>query len=129
MPEAVESKSSQILRWMEIPRHPNVFALGNFARQVTFASQQTRAFNLIWALCRENRIQAGSRVGIVGAGLAGMTATVAALAKQCEVHLFEKASQPCPLQRGNDIRFVHPNILSWPAPRSMMRNTVLSRNS
>lgn len=106
--------ASQLIRWMEVPGQPHVFALGNFARQVTFASQQARAFNLIWALFKENRLAPRQRVAVIGAGLAGLTATVAALAKECYVDLFEHASQPCPLQRGNDIRFIHPNILRWP---------------
>jgi len=37
-----------------------------------------------------------------------MTAAVAALAKGCYVDIYEQASQSCPLQRGNDIRFIHP---------------------
>jgi hypothetical protein len=106
--------ASELIRWLEVPRHPNVFALGNFGRQVTFSAQQTRAFNLIWALFSTNRLAAGSQVGVVGAGLGGMTAALAAHAKGCQVHLYEQASQTCPLQRGNDIRFIHPNILRWP---------------
>ncbi|HSL55866.1 MAG TPA: hypothetical protein VK868_15785 [Pyrinomonadaceae bacterium] len=77
-----ESVASKLIRWMEVPGQPHVFALGNFARQVTFASQQARAFNLIWALFRENRLAAGQRVAVIGAGLAGLSATVAALAKE-----------------------------------------------
>ena len=119
----LDSIASQLIRWMEVPRQPHVFALGNFARQVTFASQQARAFNLIWALFKENGLAPGQRVAVIGAGLGGLTATVAALAKECYVDLFEHASQPCPLQRGNDIRFIHPNILRWPDEGSEMART------
>jgi hypothetical protein len=114
MAAANDSIPGELIRWMEVPRHPNVLALGNFGRQVTFSAQQTRAFNLVWALFSTNRLAAGSRVAVVGAGLGGMTAALAAHAKGCDVHLYEQASQPCPLQRGNDIRFIHPNILRWP---------------
>ena len=110
----VKTLPAEILRWMEVPGQPNVFALGDFARQVTFASQQTRALNLIWALFQTNRLSSGHRVAVVGAGLGGITAAVATLARGCSVDLYEQASQPCPLQRGNDIRFIHPNILRWP---------------
>ena len=125
MPTAqdTDSLARELIRWMEVPQHQGVYALGNFGRQVTFASQQTRAFNLIWALFRANRLATGQRVGVVGAGLAGMTAAVAALAKGCEVHLYEQASQTCPIQRGNDIRFIHPNILRWPDPVSETTQT------
>ncbi|HJP93632.1 MAG TPA: hypothetical protein VJ875_16860 [Pyrinomonadaceae bacterium] len=115
--------ASELIRWMEVPRQPHVFALGNFARQVTFASQQARAFNLVWGLFKANRLTAGQRVAVVGAGLGGLTAAVAALAKECYVDVFEHASQPCPLQRGNDIRFIHPNILRWPEDGSEKANT------
>jgi hypothetical protein len=121
--EQPESVASKLIRWMEVPGQPKVFALGNFARQVTFASQQARAFNLIWALFKENRLASGQRVAVIGAGLGGLTATVAALAKECFVDLFEHASQPCPLQRGNDIRFIHPNILRWPEDGSERDDT------
>lgn len=123
MTSPTEPNPSELIRWMEVPRQPQVFALGNFARQVTFASQQTRAFNLIWALFRANRLAEGQRVAVIGAGLAGMTAVAAALAKGCHVDLYEQASQPCPLQRGNDIRFVHPNILRWPEEGSERAST------
>lgn len=123
MTTPADSIPGELIRWMEIPRQQQVFALGNFARQVTFASQQARAFNLIWALFRTNRLAEGQRVAVVGAGLAGMTAVAAALAKGCEVHLYEQASQPCPLQRGNDIRFIHPNILRWPEEGSETAST------
>jgi hypothetical protein len=108
----------EILAWLELPKHPSVFALGCFARQVTFASQQTRALNLVWALFKTGRLVAGQRVAVIGAGLAGLTAVVAALTKGCAVDLFDQASQPCPVQRGSDNRFIHPNILRWPDPIS-----------
>jgi hypothetical protein len=109
-----QSDANDLIRWLEVPQHANVFALGNFARQVTFASQQSRAFNLIWALVETNRLTTGSSVAIIGAGVGGLSAVAAALVNGCKVDLYEQASQPCPLQRGNDIRFIHPNILRWP---------------
>jgi len=111
---ATQTEANDLIRWMEVPHYPNVFALGNFARQVTFASQQTRAFNLITALFETNRLKSGSCVAVVGAGVGGLSAVAAALENQCSVDLYEQASQPCPMQRGNDIRFIHPNILRWP---------------
>jgi hypothetical protein len=52
-----------------------------------------------------------------------LSAAIAALAKECYVDLFEHASQLCPLQRGNDIRFIHPNILRWPEAGSERDDT------
>jgi hypothetical protein len=113
--------AQEIVDWFEIPyegltphERSAVFALGNFGHQVTFSAQQTRAFNLIWGLFETGRLKPGDHVAVVGAGLAGLSAAVAALNKDCQVDLFEQASQPCALQRGNDIRFIHPNILRWP---------------
>ena len=106
----------ELLSWFEVPTWQNVFVLGSFGRQVTFASQQTRALNLVWALAETKRIKEGHRVAVVGAGLGGLTAAAGFLKQKCLVDLYEQASQSCPIQRGNDIRFVHPNILSWPEP-------------
>jgi hypothetical protein len=111
---SADTVAADLLRWMEVPQHPNVFALGTFGRQVTFASQQTRALNLIWALAETGRLERGNQVAVVGAGLGGLMSVTAAHAAGCSVHLYEKASQACPVQRGNDIRFIHPNILNWP---------------
>lgn len=114
-----------VLSRMEDPEFPGVYVLGCFASPVTFSSQQHRAFNLIWALFETGRLKKNDRIAIVGGGLAGMTAAAAAVLKECQPTLIERASLLCHLQAGNYVRYLHPNILSWPEPGSTKDYTSL----
>ncbi|MDM0037046.1 tetratricopeptide repeat protein [Variovorax sp. J22P271] len=93
--------------------YPGVYFLGPTASRVSFASQQRRALNLIWAL-NEARKLSGLTVGVVGGGLAGMTAAAAAIACGADVWLFDAGQRLCWTQRETDIRYVHPTINFWP---------------
>ena len=55
---------------------------------------------------------------MVGAGLAGITAAFAAHQLDATVSIFESKSVPLHLQRGSELRFIHPHILDWPAADS-----------
>ena len=107
--------SQNILESMAVPGLEDVYLIGGFASRVTFYAQQHRAFNLIWALFEEGMLKTGREVGIVGAGLSGMTAAVAAAQKGCKVTLLEKAYHLMNIQRGNSTRFIHPRIYDWPS--------------
>src|SRR5215216_2027340 len=84
------------VRWAKIldlfaaPKRPSIYILGSFAKRVTFYSQQVRALNLIDALCKTGVVSEDSRVGIVGAGVAGVTAAVTAARRGLSVTLVEK---------------------------------------
>src|ERR1017187_8874394 len=82
-------------------KFPNVYVLGCQQRPLTFHSQQHRAFNLIWALMSRGKLAPKQRLGIVGGGLAGMTAAAAAMSKGVYVKLIEQHSegQCCNLER------------------------------
>lgn len=113
-------------RWREllaqfgVPSQPGVYVLGCFARHVTFYSQQVRALNLVDALCCTGTLRKGARVGIVGAGLSGLTAAAGALVRGVDVHVFEKAGDPKAstgrmlLQDGCDERWIDPFVYDWP---------------
>jgi cation diffusion facilitator CzcD-associated flavoprotein CzcO len=98
--------------------YPNVYWIGRKARWVTFHSQQLRALNLVWALAKTNQLGPGTRVTVVGAGLAGITAAYAAWQSGAEVTLFEKTTEPLHLQRGCRLRVVHPTIIEWPSKKA-----------
>ena len=66
-----QSVSHLILDRASIPSMSDVYLLGCFASNVTFHSQQRRAFNLIWALFEEGRLSSGKKTAVVGGGLAG----------------------------------------------------------
>jgi ABC-type uncharacterized transport system substrate-binding protein len=115
-----------ILDVMHVPRLKNCYVLGSFARRVTFADQQRRALNLIWAATSSGRLKRDDRLAIIGGGLAGVTAAVAARAVGVKhVILIEKYTQLLPLPRGNKTRYIHPNIYDWPQPGWFKEQTEL----
>jgi hypothetical protein len=119
-PRTDDERWSELLKRMAVPNHTGVYVLGCFARHVTFYSQQVRAMNLIDALCKTGTLMEGSVIGVVGAGLAGLTAAAAALQRGLSVHLFEKDANPqadpgrMPLQTSSDEREVDPFVYDWP---------------
>src|ERR1700729_4246882 len=88
-----------IVRLSQVPGFERAYLLGSFSQRVTFSDQQTRAFNLIWALFERGRLKPLDRVVVVGAGLAGLTAAAAALSKSCRVTLVERYPHRMQLQR------------------------------
>jgi hypothetical protein len=95
----------------------NLFILGSFARHATLYSQQVRALNLIWALDSENGSGSGlksQKIGIVGAGAAGITAATAAAIRGAQVWIWEKLQEPMELQQNNRQRWLHPTLYDWP---------------
>ncbi len=111
---------SAILLSSRVPDHRNAFAIGPFASRVSFASQQRRAFNLIWAI-DEDLKKAGDRDGlsdkeivIVGAGLAGLTSAYAAAAYGANVWVFERQWSLLETLASASHRDIHPTINFWP---------------
>lgn len=93
----------------------SAFILGSRERRVTLYDQQRRALNLVWALFKTGKLATGQSVAILGGGLAGLTASIAACSKGCHVQLFERRSKLLETFAGCSTRFVHPNLLSWPS--------------
>lgn len=92
---------------------PPVYAVGLVASRITFADQQRRAINIIWALLSEGRVSKGDQIAVIGGGIAGTTAAVYALQQGLCVTVFEKHGDSFPIQQGSG-RWVHPNIYEWP---------------
>src|SRR5438105_3097857 len=119
-PRTDDERWKELLRLMAVPNHAGVYVLGCFAQHVTFYSQQVRALNLIDALCKTGKLAEGDSIGVVGAGLAGLTSAAAALRRGLFVHLFQKEGDPqtdpgrMPLQMNSDERWVDPFIYDWP---------------
>lgn len=93
---------------------PGVYFIGPYGRRVSFASQQRRALNTVWALVATDRLAPGARVGVIGAGLAGVTAATALGARGMRVFLYEEKANALNLQIQTTHRFVHPSINFWP---------------
>lgn len=90
-----------------------VFAIGVTESGVTVASQQKRAIHLVDALIRCDRLAAGSRVAVIGAGAAGLSAAVRAAHAGCRVTVIERDAEILATFRGSD-RLLHPNLYRWP---------------
>lgn len=122
--QAAQSTKS-LLSFFLAPGRKKTYVLGCFARRVTFASQQTRACNLILLLKAAGQIDDKSHVCIVGAGLAGLTAAAMARRVGAKVTLLEQSAGPMSMQLGNFVRFIHPHILLWPQEGTGVETTAL----
>lgn len=107
--------AQEVIELLEVPDWKGVFVLGSFARYVTLYSQQVRALNLIYSLHQAKRLGIGTNVAVIGAGAAGLTATIAAARLGARATLLEKLDGPMGLQRNSQERYVHPHIYDWPA--------------
>jgi hypothetical protein len=103
---------------MHVPHYDGVYFINRAATRVTFHSQQQRALNLAWALSECGKLGKDVNVAVVGAGLTGLTFAFAAAEKEATVTLIEEKRIPLYLQRGCQLRFIHPNIYEWPDPIS-----------
>jgi threonine dehydrogenase-like Zn-dependent dehydrogenase len=112
-----QDRAAAVLEHMRVSGpYPNTYFIGSKSIRLTFLSQQVRAFNLIWAL-QEKRCL-GKSVAVIGGGLAGMTAALAAQEAGAAVTLYERKADLLHLQRGCQLRFIHPNVYDWPDPES-----------
>lgn len=102
------------LRSARIDGNDRLYTIGPFGSRVSFASQQRRALNTVWALEQQGTIKAGDRVAVIGAGLAGVMTAVALAARKCVVHLYEREAAVLQLQQNTTHRFVHPTVNFWP---------------
>jgi hypothetical protein len=102
---------------------PNVYYLGPFARRVSFASQQNRALNLVWALHKKEKFRSNDRVAVVGAGIAGVTAACALRAHEATVDIFDRTLVPMSRQMNAHHRMVHPNVNFWPEAGGLLPTT------
>jgi putative NAD(P)-binding protein len=114
-PATSDARRIELLRLFAVDGYTNVFILGSHARYVTVYNQQVRALNLVAALAKTGRLSACSRVGIVGGGIAGLTAAAAAAqAGSGHVEVFENEPSLMRLQWNSEKRFIHPHIYDWP---------------
>ncbi len=93
--------------------------LGGLHEQyVTIAAQQTRAFNLAWALKSHGGFppDRAPAIAVVGAGAGGATFAVAAQQWGAEVTVFDEHEEPISAQRWSRDRHLHPHLLAWPSP-------------
>src|SRR5262245_10695760 len=109
--------AADLLPYFRLSPFKHAYVLGSFASRVTIYSQQVRALNLIDAIFDQNEehlLPEQTRILIVGAGVAGLTAAAAAARRGAEVVLLEKEADVLTIQRHNTQRYLHPHIVEWP---------------
>lgn len=112
---AINDTQAQVLEAMHVGSRAGVYVIGPFPTRVNFASQQMRAFNLVWALTdNDGPVNSDAKVAVIGAGLAGLTAAAALHRRGVEAHVFEQRGDLMPLQRGTTSRYVNPTLNYWP---------------
>ena len=93
---------------------PGRYFIGPFGRRVSFASQQQRALNTVWALKESGLIREGQDIAVIGAGLSGVMAATALANLGCSVWIFESRTRPLERQSRTNHRWIHPSINFWP---------------
>ncbi|GFE82496.1 hypothetical protein GCM10011487_44960 [Steroidobacter agaridevorans] len=93
-------------------RIPKVYSSTFFShRNISIVDQQSRCFNLCWALHRMRRIRAEHHVAIVGGGVSGLTCAVALAAwTGCLVSIFECETTLLKRFRRAGHRYIHPDL-------------------
>lgn len=118
-----------ILNHCSVSGMPHLYVLGSYEGRVTIHSQQIRALNLVYALEILGRLKKEKdgelQVAVIGGGIGGMTAAVAAARLQVAVTIFERHSELLHNLRGCHTRHLHPNIYDWPQQNASERETKL----
>jgi hypothetical protein len=99
--------------------HKGVYVVGSLCtgERIAVSSQQTRAINLVHALFSERRLESGSRLCVIGGGVAGLTAAAYAISREAVVTVLESHDLLWNL-RGCRTRWLHPNLFRhWPHPQ------------
>lgn len=94
----------------------HVYSIGPFGARVSFASQQRRALNLVWALKTMGTWPKVDRprAVVIGGGIAGLTVAAALHLHDCAVWVVESEGGLLSVQRRAGHRRVHPSINFWP---------------
>lgn len=93
----------------------NIYSIGPYGSRINFSSQQSRAYNLAWALHKTNTIEKDFQIAVVGAGLAGATCAITLASLGYSVNIFETLNEPIAGDmRTASHRVVHPTLNRWP---------------
>ena len=91
---------------------PSAYSSTFFARRnISIVDQQSRCFNLCWALHKTRRVRATDHVAIIGGGISGLTCAVALAAwTNCLVSILERDSTLLKRFRRAAHRYIHPDL-------------------
>ncbi len=94
----------------------NRYILGIYEKGISINHQQQRAISIFYQLIKKGKIPKDPKfkIGIVGAGVAGITFAACALQYGVSVVIIEKYPEILHMQKECCTRRLHPNILEWP---------------
>lgn len=100
------------MRWCD---RDDIYVLnGGIEKRMSTLSQQFRAVSLVGALIKEKIIKPETRIVIIGAGIAGLTAAATALTRGCKnVEVYEKGDRIAPTYEKSE-RLIDPRLYEWP---------------
>jgi tetratricopeptide (TPR) repeat protein len=112
-----EGQAIKLFEYMPSETHGSygVFVIGCAdTYRNTVISQQNRALTLVNALAKARRLKTGQTVGVVGGGVAGLTAAMQCVKKGAKVTVFEKSQDVLSMFHEANHRFLHPSLFNWP---------------
>ncbi|MDN3644665.1 hypothetical protein QWY75_00435 [Pontixanthobacter aestiaquae] len=123
-----EINEQQILDAMSLQRDQhfrrhNIYVLGCFENKKTVHTQQSRALTLVHALYKAGKIKPNTKIGIVGGGVSGMAAAIAAVETGARVVLMEAERKLAPIQDRCSHRSLNPFSYDWPRTGSDRKKT------
>lgn len=92
------------------------FDLSGRYHPVSIRDQMLRSYYLVERLFDRGRLKEGTRILVVGAGIAGVMAGIRAAAHGAKVVIVEKTAAPFALQREVHQRWISPTLYDWPLP-------------
>jgi hypothetical protein len=108
-----ELTQQDLIDGARLPDKPGLYFVGPFTPRITFFSQQVRALRLARALHELKSFKDNETIGVVGAGAAGATISMALAMLGYRVTLFDQSADILHLQSGST-RLLHPHIYEWP---------------
>ncbi|OSZ82570.1 hypothetical protein CAP35_04700 [Chitinophagaceae bacterium IBVUCB1] len=114
----IDEKTSARIYLEQFEIAPNKYIIGVFEPGISIKKQQVRAINIFEALTKceilNHNNESNISIGIIGAGIAGITFASAALKSNYQVHLFERQPSLLHLQELCYTRRIYPHITEWP---------------
>ncbi len=112
-PNYFRHSADQIIRECRSLNAPDVFSIGCQEQfHVSIHEQQSRSLNLIWALNEKKILRQGMPIAVVGAGIAGCTASVAAALLGARVLQLEESNRILSKFDRAKHRWIHPHFFN-----------------
>ena len=97
------------------PGMDRIFMPGAHEAHISIYGQQVRALNLVAALADAKRLDPDDTIAIVGAGISGLTAALAARRLGFRVRLGDRTGEPFGVLKEVEGRWVHPRLFDFPS--------------